>query len=158
VEGRVSSYDKPEGQDNASPGTSAEVSFPLRRMDPDAAVWSSDTREIQIPEPADIQFFDLSWPSYWISDCKLGGNNLRVFSDGRAEWRASMMSLGGDDSWGAIFEFFDIHGLSLWAFGRIWSPSLSPPGAVIDWVSTNQLFFHAHLWPQIATASLRGHC
>jgi len=154
----VSSYNKPEGQDNAPSGTSPEISFPLRKIDPEAAVWSSNSRQIQIPEPADIQFFDLGWDSFWLTDCELNVNNLRVFSDGRAEWRAKVRSAGGDDSWGAIFEFFDNHGLSLWKFGRIWSPSLSPPWAMIEWESTNQLFFHAHLWPQIATATLRSHC
>ncbi|MFJ9908136.1 DUF6294 family protein [Streptomyces sp. NPDC101152] len=96
---------------------------------------------------------------YYAGDCKLGGGALSVFPDGHAEWfSGDVMSTTGDDSWLATFEFFDDHGVSLWRFGRIASPSLSPPYAVITWDSRDQLFFPAYIFPSIARVSMTYHC
>ncbi|MFD9499909.1 DUF6294 family protein [Streptomyces sp. NPDC060035] len=109
------------------------------------------------PRGGAIDFF-FSGP-FFAGDCKLAAATLTAFSDGTAHWRANtVMSTSGDDSWLATFEFFDRNGLSLWRFGRISSPSLSPPHAVITWVSANQLFYHAHLFPQIARVSMTYRC
>jgi Family of unknown function (DUF6294) len=155
----MSSYDTPEGRQHGTSATGyAEDATPdtFRRVDPETAMWSDTIRDTSAPEAkASIGF---SWPTTFISDCKLGGNNLSIFSDGSAVWRATVMSFGGGDAWLSTFEFFDNHGISLRRFGRISSPSLSPPGAVIDWVSNNQLFFPAYLFPHISQATMRSHC
>ena len=68
------------------------------------------------------------------------------------------MSRSGDDAWLARFEFFDSNGLLLYRFGRISSPSLSPPFALIDWTNTNQLFYHQHLFPFVARVTMHSSC
>jgi hypothetical protein len=154
------SSDQPGQQEyeasETSQGESADLDSLRRRIDPDAAVWSETIRDL--PAPESVQSIDFSWPAMWLTDCKLGGNNLRVFSDGTAHWSATVMSMGGGDAWLSTFEFFDNHGVSLWRFGRISSPSLSPPAAVIDWRSNNQLFFPAYLFPHVAQVNMRSHC
>ena len=101
-------------------------------------------------------FFE--WSSFWLGDCNIGAARLDIFSDGTVEWRAKLMSKSGGDSWGARFEFLDNHGLSLWLHGWLYSPSLSPPWAVVDWVSLNQLFFPAHLFPGVARVLMHSRC
>ncbi|WP_406436373.1 DUF6294 family protein [Streptomyces sp. NBC_00631] len=102
--------------------------------------------------------FDFNGP-FFAGHCKLAAGVLLVFPDGHATWfTRDVMSTAGDDSWLATFELFDDHGVSLWRFGRISSPSLSPPFAVITWDSENQLFFPSFIFPSIARASMTYHC
>ncbi len=108
---------------------------------------------------AHIKRFRFTPPTIFVGDCSLAADTLDVFDDGRAEWRAnSVISRSGDDAWCSTFEFFDNHGISLWRFGRICSPSLSPPHAVITWVDNNRLFFPSFIFPSIAQVSMRSHC
>ena len=106
-----------------------------------------------------VQSKSFSWDPIFAGHCSLKATTLTVFSNGTAHWRANdVMSTAGDDSWLATFEFFDDHGISLWRFGHIASPSLSPPFAVITWTSDNQLFFPAYIFPSISTVTLTSHC
>jgi hypothetical protein len=97
------------------------------------------------------------WPQLFANSCTLGGNQLIIFDDGTAEWRASVMSQNdGDDSWGCRFLFLDDHNVPLWQHGWIWSPTLSP--TPIDWVSLNQIFFAAYIFPSVTQVSMEYHC
>jgi len=102
--------------------------------------------------------FNFTPPTIFSGDCSLGADTLEVFSDGHCEWRANsvMSSDPGDDSFCMTFEFFDSHGISLWRFGRICSPTLFPTPLV--WVSNNQLFFPSYIFPSIAQATATPHC
>ena len=68
-----------------------------------------------------------TWPRLFKGDCTLSGNSLFIAEDGHAEWRADVMSSDpGEDAWGSQFQLFDDHGVLLWTFGWIWSPTLNP--------------------------------
>jgi Family of unknown function (DUF6294) len=123
------------------------------------AIALSDTaRDIETPEAVEEVDFEFSGP-FFVGDCKLAAATLTIRSDGTASWRANeVTSTAGDDSWGARFEFFDNHGISLWLHGWIWSPSLSPPFADITWVSDHELFFPGYLFPFVASVTMHMHC
>jgi hypothetical protein len=115
----------------------------------------SDTREISAPKTRASHEFH--WPRLFAGDCTLSGNALSIFSDGTAEWRASVMSQdAGEDAWGCRFEFFTQHGVPLWRFGWIWSPTLNP--TPVQWVSLNQLFFPPYMFPDIARVNMTYRC
>ena len=103
--------------------------------------------------------FDFSFTGpFFAGDCTLGAATLTVFDDGRVDWRAnSVMSRDdGEDSWLATFEFFDAHGISLWRFGRISSPTLHPTPLV--WISENQLFYPSFMFNSISLARMTFSC
>jgi Family of unknown function (DUF6294) len=126
---------------------------------PPFAVTFSNTVRDPSPLFDSLQSVDFNWDPIFVGHCKLAATTLTVFSDGTAHWRANdVMSTAGDDSWLATFEFFDPHGVSLWRFGHISSPSLSPPFAVITWVNNDQLLFPAYIFPFVARVNLYSHC
>ncbi|MDC9825341.1 DUF6294 family protein [Devosia sp. ZB163] len=105
----------------------------------------------------DSQPKDFSWPRLFAGDCTLSGNNLRVFDNGTAEWRASVMSQDdGEDSWGCRFQFQDDHGVVIWQHGWIWSPTLHP--TPVDWVSLNQIFFPSYIFQSLSRVVMEYHC
>jgi hypothetical protein len=112
---------------------------------------------IDVPASATLATLSFSWPRLFAGGCTLGGNRLDIFDDGTARWQATVMSRNvGEDSWGSRFLFLDNHDVPLWQHGWIWSPTLSP--TPIEWISANQIFFGAYIFPHIARVSMSFHC
>jgi hypothetical protein len=134
----------------------SEASYAGPEHAPVFGITLSDTiRDIPAAEPRASHEF--SWSRLFAGSCTLGGNRLSVFDDGTAVWRASVMSRNvGEDSWGSKFVFLDNHGVVLWEHGWIWSPTLSP--TPIDWLSNNQIFFAAFIFPHIARVQMYYRC
>jgi len=106
-----------------------------------------------------VSSFDFHFGGPYFADgCTLGAATLTVFDDGRVHWRAnSVMSRDdNEDSWLATFEFYDNHGIRLWQFGRISSPTLHPTPLV--WINNTQLFYPSYMFQSIAQARMIYHC
>jgi hypothetical protein len=135
-----------------TPATSEEIDQP-----PLAVTLSNNVRDTS-PLFDTVQSVDFHWDPIFVGHCQLAATTLSVFSDGTARWLAlDVYSTAGDDSVLATFEFFDPHGISLWRFGHISSPSLSPPFAIHEWVDNTSLLFPAYIFPFIASVNLQSH-
>jgi Family of unknown function (DUF6294) len=116
---------------------------------------SDNTREIQ---PGNVQETDFFWNDpIFVGHCRLAVSSLSVFSDGTAHWRSNQVSSTSiGDVWVASFEFFDNHNISLWKFGTIPSPVLSPTSVV--WTNDTSMVYPAYMFPSVARVVLYSSC
>ena len=123
-----------------------------------ASQLSTTTRRLATPDS--IENFTFTWPVIQVGDCTLSGSpELIVWSDGTVVWEATVSSSsGGGDVWLATFSFYDDHGIQLWQFGTIDSPQMDVAGLEAFWLSDNQLYYPAYLYPYITNANLHSHC
>jgi Family of unknown function (DUF6294) len=85
------------------------------------------------------------------------GGTFVVFNDGHAEWYALETSTtdDGDDAWLSTFHIFDNHGVRLFDFGRVSSPTLHRNPT--RWQILN-LYFPSYMYGSIGRASMDYHC
>ena len=116
------------------------------------------SKPLQLPEARPLLTKGFNWDPIWAGKCNLSAIGLTVFDDGHAEFDAQVFSLDdpGSDSWGCKFHFFDDHGIQIYEFGWIWSPSLAP--TPIRWHSGNQLFYPSYMFQSVFRVFFDYHC
>jgi hypothetical protein len=111
---------------------------------------------LEVASRLSVEQKEFRWGFLSAGNCSMNYGTLTVFSDGTARWVAEVFSTDNDDSWGCRFAFLDIHNLNIWQHGWIYSPTLTRSPMV--WVSTNQIFYPAHLFPDLSTVTMEYRC
>ena len=115
-------------------------------------------KPMQRPERPLANSKGFGWNPIWAGKCNLSAIGLTVFDDGHAEFDGDVFSLHDphSDSWGCKFHFNDDHGVQIYEFGWIWSPSLTP--TAIRWHSGNQLFYPSYMFQSVFSPWFEYHC
>jgi hypothetical protein len=119
--------------------------------------------------PGDVTGFTLTWPMPMTAgDCTLRsgvtstpntGPSIDIFSDGAAEFFGKVSSSdpgSGGDVWLATIRLFDNHGVQLFQFPQIQSPSIQVKDSDTVWLT--QTFYPAVYFPFIHHATIENHC